>query len=289
MNFPFITQINKFGITNNLWNIKFFNKNKLDYRGIIIFGYYPYEYDTNLNKNQNKTIKLSKNPKYLNNDYIEQSKTNKYIDYGYLPEYQSIDFEEIYFDDINYKKYKLINNTGLFDFNLRSIIAPELFKEYIIEIYFKKYISKNICKFINIDKNKYKCIICEKNEIINELKLLPEIKFKINLGNETFSFKFNNKDLFDISNNNKYFIFMIMFENIEEIKNDINNDNIFISKYNIKHNITYWKIGRIFIEKYNLVFDHESRKIGFYVNNNSEIIINKKNEKYNEEIDEKKK
>ena len=138
-----------------------------------------------------------------------------------------------------------INNTFIeFDLALNLIIAPEIFRIYLLDNFMYVLIDKDICKedyFYN-ERNKkhYIFYLCNNIEDFN----YKMIYFKNNDLNETFEICLG--DIF--YRHNKKLFFGIIFDG------DIKEGN----------NINIWKFGKIFLEKYTIVFDDENKRIGYY-------------------------
>ena len=138
-----------------------------------------------------------------------------------------------------------INNTFIeFDLALNLIIAPEIFRIYLLDNFMNVLIDKDICKedyFYN-ERNKkhYIFYLCNNIEDFN----YKMIYFKNNDLNETFEICLG--DIF--YRHNKILFFGIIFDG------DIKEGN----------NINIWKFGKIFLEKYTIVFDDENKRIGYY-------------------------
>ena len=138
-----------------------------------------------------------------------------------------------------------INNTFIeFDLALNLIIAPEIFRIYLLDNFMNVLIDKDICKedyFYN-ERNKkhYIFYLCNNIEDFN----YKMIYFKNNDLGETFEICLG--DIF--YRHNKILFFGIIFDG------DIKEGN----------NINIWKFGKIFLEKYTIVFDDENKRIGYY-------------------------
>ena len=131
--------------------------------------------------------------------------------------------------------------TGIISFSNSYIIGTEEYKSKISNIFFRRYTEKNICYDDNSNSH-YFLYYCKKNEFNEkDIKSFPELNFFHAEFNYTF--KFNGKDLF--FEKNGFYYFLIIFD-----------------RYDYKS----WTLGKLFLKKYQLVFEHESKKINFYIN-----------------------
>jgi len=142
--------------------------------------------------------------------------------------------------------------TGIISFSNSYIIGTEEYKSKIASIFFRKYIEKNICYDDNSNSH-YFLYYCKKNEFSeNDIKSFPDLNFFHAEFNYTF--KFTGEDLF--FEKNGFYYFLIIFD-----------------RYDYKS----WTLGKLFLKKYPLVFEHESKKINFYINKISKEEKNDKN------------
>lgn len=203
----------------------------------------------------------------LPHDYYPKlfSKNNIISDYSF-----NLRFKEIYYY-FNHTKY----NAGLkrrelpksyneyqIDFNEFVIIAPILYRMMILDDFFSKYISQDLCHYY------YDSLIegfyCDKSEDfnINNLKEFPTLYFEHSKLNYTFEFDY--QDLF-IEKDGKYW-FLIVVEN-----GDVND----------------WILGYVFLSKYQFAFNQDAKSISFYnqqlIDDEEEENNYNKNEKQDEQ------
>ena len=143
----------------------------------------------------------------------------------------------------------------LSDFGL--IAGSKSFYELILDKFFNKYISKDLCYIkeikINIEwregEKNFEYLYCDKNKV--DISLLQNLKFIHNKMNYTY--EFNYKELFDEIDD--YYIFKIIFQ---------------------KTNNFYWIFGKIWLEKFLMIFDQDKKTIGHYcyIGNNENVMTN---------------
>ena len=152
----------------------------------------------------------------------------------------------------NFNLTKISNSYIEFALEYYLIIAPDFFRDYLLENFIDSLIEKEICKedyFYN-ERTKRPYIYYECNHIEDFQNKI--IYFENKDLNETFEIKL--EDLFFIYNRKYYF--GIIFDGENKNKNLENN---------------VWKMGKIFYEKYFFVFDDENKRIGYYkINNENE-------------------
>lgn len=149
---------------------------------------------------------------------------------------------------LNYNEDILVN----FEINYGLISGPEYYRDFIENAFFNKTEIEKICKKTNDSGSlfSYDIYVCD-NSIKSKFDLFPEISFYSNKFD--YNFTFNYEDLFMLKNNKYYF--KIIFVG---------------GGYNI------WRFGLPFLLKYKLIFNHDSKRIGFYNNN---LKINKPEKK----------
>ena len=235
--YNFIIQLKKLGIINNsVWTIKYLkekdkNKNP-NLEGHLIIGDYPHIYE----KEKDKYNLLN-----------QRSSLNDMNEKGWNLLFRNITISN---DTIltHYMK-------GVISFSNSYIIGTEEYKSKISNIFFRQYIEKNIC-FDDNTNSHYFLYYCKKSEFsIDDINSFPDLNFFHAEFN--FIFKLKGKDLF--FENNKFYYFLIIFNN-----------------YNYKT----WTLGKIFLNKYQLIFDHNSKKIHFYINEEEKKEINDDNNLY---------
>ena len=183
-NYYFLPQIYKaLNISEFSWTLIYSN-NKKD-EGIFIFGDIPQNYLEDINKDKNNTIKIySKNLKWeiLIDEIIIEGynnlnliRENEFFRVDISPEIEGLEFHAKYFDEL-------------------------------YNIFFKKYIDRNICKIKNTNET-YIIIYCDAFRFgKNDINKFPRIIF--NKFKNGLKFYFNGEDLF-YYNNNKYFFMII--------------------------------------------------------------------------------
>lgn len=239
--FPMISEIkeNDNLVKTQVWSIKYYNpsQNK-DYDGEIIIGIEPHEYEPSIyNEIDYFTIY-----NHINEEYYNDRWYNEHIGF-------SLEFEKVYFYNISNKESIYImasdSKEASLEFDLGMIKSPFVYFILIKEIFFDKYINLNICKEIIFSDN-YHSFACDKDKLNIKVdqfyKLFPSIYFfSFHLN---YTFVLTGKDLF-LENDNKLY-FMVFSRN---------------------ENINNWRFGEIFLKKYFFTFNHESKKIGFYIKN----------------------
>ena len=219
------------------------NYSSLD-KGYIIFGILPHEY----------------NPFKYNEEYLKEI-------YSKMDECQmkwAMALNEIYFFSNENKKVSVPNSIseGEFEFNLQLIIGSYEYQELIITHFFKYYFDINICKEEEIQLDiKYSIIICKKEQFEPNLQKFPNLY----LYNREFknSFVLSYNDLF--INLGNYIYFLVVFR------------KGFIYKFN-----QIWKLGVPFLKKHQIIFNSDTKKIGYYVENEEEIETTKQNSSVND-------
>ncbi len=200
----------------------------------FIIGGPPHFYDYKFNSNYYK-------PEYAINK-------PKYMMYG-------LEFDLINYGDNNTNIGGSMQSKFLSDFGL--IAGSKSFYELILDKFFNKYISKDLCYIkeikINIEwregEKNFEYFYCDKNKV--DISLLQNLKFIHNKMNYTY--EFNYKELFDEIDD--YYIFKIIFQ---------------------KTNNFYWIFGKIWLEKFLMIFDQDKKTIGhyYYIGNNENVMTN---------------
>ena len=150
---------------------------------------------------------------------------------------------KIKFDSINYNEDKdsLKIKEAEFDISLNLIIAPEEYREKIVNNYLNKFINQKLCNeeiFYNKRDNQfYLSYSCVHNL---DLEKFPTLSFYNRQLNETFIMNYEN--LLCVFKAKLYL--KIVFK-----KNGDNNK---------------WILGRAFMEVFPLIFDVDNKKIGYY-------------------------
>ena len=195
---------------------------KDEYNGIFYVG----EYFHDFNKN------------YSSNDFISAKAGN----------------EKFKFKDWDLNIEKVIsgntieqNNTYLqLFYELGIIAAPESYRAYINNTFFKSYYKDGICKeMLNLEKiasfKKYNYIVCDKNKFKKES--FPKLIFYNRDMNLNLTMDYNN--LFVENENKIYFLIIFPIYGID---------------------VEYWLMGKPFIKKYKLFLDNDKKSIGLYLN-----------------------
>ena len=259
---PIINEIKECdnSITTQVWSINYNNSSQnKDFDGEIIIGIEPHDYNPSIYKEEDYyTIYNHINEDYYNDEWI----TNNI---GF-----SLEFEKVYFYNNSHEDRIEINapnsKEASLEFDLGMIKCPFVYYILIKQHFFQKYINLNICKEIIFSEDYY-TFVCDINQLNNKLsefyKLFPSIYFFSYHLNYTFILNAN--DLFLQKDDKLYF--MIFSKN---------------------ENINNWRIGEIFLKKYFFTFNHESKKIGFYIKS-KEQQQEQEQEQKKEEIDIKNK
>ena len=254
--FPIVSEIkeNDNTTTSQVWSIRYYNstKNK-DFDGEIIIGIEPHEYDPSIyNELDYFTIY-----NHINQDYYNDRWDTDHIGF-------SLEFEKVYFyNDSNKESIEIITSEGreaALEFDLGMIKCPFVYFVLTRDYFFLKYINLNICQEITFGDS-FHSFVCDKNKLgikADEFyKLYPSIYFfSFHLN---YTFVLTGKDLFLEKDDKLYFM---LFSRNEYLNN--------------------WRFGEIFMKKYFFTFNHDSKKIGFYIkdsykDNNNEESINYKN------------
>jgi hypothetical protein len=163
---------------------------------------------------------------------------------------------EIFYNNIYLKKRIIVELNPLFEL----IIGTNEYKSNIMNDFFNFYIEQKICLMNEIKE--YHIFECDEKKFekkdINNFPVLYLLNNNIN-----HIFEITGEDLF-IKLNNKFY-FKIVFP--------------------IKRNDNKWILGRIFLRKYPVIFSPLNRLVGFYINPNKGIIIER--DKETEEIKDK--
>ena len=154
---------------------------------------------------------------------------------------------EISVEKLLYNDQVIQNSTYIqFFYELGIVAAPQTFRNYINDNFFKSYNEKGICKeVLNLEKvasfKKYNYIECDKNRF--DKKSFPGLKFFNSEMN--INFELNYEDLFYEYENKIYFL-------------------VIFPVYEIT--VEYWLVGKPFIKKYKLFLDKDKKTVGLYLN-----------------------
>ena len=212
-------------IEKQTWYLEFNDNNK----GKFVVGKYPHEIN-NKKYNEEKLYKID----------ISRSFSKDY----------SIEFDEIYYGNINnYEnryamKEHLISAISL---STRLIYCTYVFGEYIYNKFFKKKIEDKICFHDYLKKNdaysfNYNYYYCNSDINLSEME---NLYFTIRSRNVTFVLE--PKDLFYKFNGSLYYL-IVYKDYFEE---DSNKD-------------TNWEFGLQFLQKYTLTFNRDDKVLYYY-------------------------
>lgn len=250
--YPLVNEIkaNDNSSTSQVWSIKYYNSSQnKEYDGEIVIGIEPHEYEPSLyNELDYLTIY-----NHINEDYYNDRWDISHLGF-------SLEFEKVYFyNSSNKDSIEIIatdSREASLEFDLGMIKCPFIYFILIKDYFFQKYIDLDICKEIFFSES-FHSFICYKNKLNVGVKKFyenfPTIYFFSYHLNYTFSLTGN--DLFLEKDNKLYFM---LFSRNENINN--------------------WKFGEIFLKKYFFTFNHDSKKIGFYIKKSKENYDNEKKE-----------
>ena len=254
----FIKQLKERDLIQNYSFFIEYNKSSLNemISGNIIIGSFPHEYNPNKYKKEN-----------FKEFYAEMVR-------GSL----GLKIKEAFYGNTSINE----DFKALLAIEDNFIRGTKIFKNKLIETFFGKYINNRKCtesKFSYLDNNNCEFFYCEKNINLSQFENITLIvdNFGINendddnLNNTHLIIELNYKELFTEFDNKYYFLMYFP-------------DNDYES--------TYFKFGKIFFQKYLVNFNLETKKIGFYINNENEEEKNnednnKGNKEKKEENDEK--
>ena len=154
------------------------------------------------------------------------------------------------------------------------IRGNKIFKEFLLDNFFNKYITKRICfesKFSYLDDTNSQFFYCEKKVNLSQFQ-------NIKLIVDNFGINENDND----SNNNTNLIIEL---NYEDLFTEFDNKYYFLMYFpDNDYESTYFKLGKILFQKYLINFNLETKKIGFYYNEKEgKEDSNNGNDGYNEE------
>ena len=155
------------------------------------------------------------------------------------------------------------------------IRGNKIFKEFLLNNYFNKYINKRICfesKFSYLDNANSQFFYCEKK--IN-LSQFENIKLIVD------NFGINENDNDNEVNNNTNLIIEL---NYEDLFTEFDNKYYFLMYFpDNDYASTYFKLGKVLFQKYLINFNLETKKIGFYYDEKKEEKKDGNTDGYNEE------
>ena len=211
--------IKTFKLNTNINNYKWTLKYKSNDEGLLVLGDSPIEYDLEF-KNQN---------------YIEHK--------GRVIKYKNYFNFAIKFDEVTINKKSLnVNKEIRFYHELGVLLVDQHYYDNITDIFFNKYLKKNICERKWVFK-KYGYTLCHGNNFTdNDIKSFPTIYFKHR--EMDYIFELNYKDLFSKEKDDNIY-FLIIFD--------------------ISHNRDGIKFGKPFLKKYPFTVDNEQRTISLFI------------------------
>ena len=153
------------------------------------------------------------------------------------------------------------------------IRGNKIFKEFLLDNFFNKYITKRICfesKFSYLDETNSQFFYCEKKVNLSQFQ-------NIKLIVDNFGINENEND----SNNNTNLIIEL---NYEDLFTEFDNKYYFLMYFpDNDYESTYFKLGKILFQKYLINFNLETKKIGFYYDEKKEEKKDGNTDGYNEE------
>ena len=230
--YNFFYELKKLGYINNyVWRIKYI-EDKIEKKDNIEGYSIIGEYPHEYEKEKYSILNL-------------RSSMNDMNEKGWNLEFKNI---TIISNDGNINKITTLSHymKGIISFSNNYIIGTEEYKSKIDSIFFSQYIQKNICNN-DYTVSHYILLTCKKSENfnINNIKQFPSLNFYHLLYN--FTFTFTGEDLF-LEKNGIYY-FLIIFD---------------------RYDYRSWTFGSLFLKKYQLIFEHNSKKICFYINKNKQ-------------------
>ena len=223
-------------ISSNIITIEFTDNKE----GYIYLGDYPHMYN-NIEYNKNLLKTAYSIPNYGSNNNIQ------------------LRMDKIYIINKNNNSNIILNNDEIsINYGSGIILSTAEYFNKIIEIFFNKYINKNICK-INIERrninNNYHVISCQKSE---EFKIEDFPSLYLFKEEFDFIFELNYNDLFEQIDN--YYIFKIIY---------------------FPFSCDNFELGKPFLKKYQMSYNVEMSTIHFYKKNNRINNIIKKEKSQN--------
>ena len=223
-------------ISSNIITIEFTDNKE----GYIYLGDYPHMYN-NIEYNKNLLKTAYSIPNYGSNNNIQ------------------LRMDKIYIINKNNNSNIILNNDEIsINYGSGTILSTAEYFNKILEIFFNKYINKNICK-INIERrninNNYHVISCQKSE---EFKIEDFPSLYLFKEEFDFIFELNYNDLFEQIDN--YYIFKIIY---------------------FPFSCDNFELGKPFLKKYQMSYNVEMSTIHFYKKNNRINNIIKKEKSQN--------
>ena len=225
-------------LNNSVSKNDFINYTNKDYEGILICGIKESDY---------REIFKTDNIRYA---YAQPIFNNIFWDLGDI----KISFKD---SKKNEDVYESLDNIITFNNEINYIRSTKSYFNSIKEYFFKDYINKNICTYIEklapLNSN---IIICQK-EIMNKISNFPKLSFTHKVLDFVFELTYN--DLFI----------------------ELNDKILFLVIYNT-YGQDFWSVGRLFMKKYPFIFDYDKKTISFvniYNINKSDKIKKEENNK----------
>ena len=223
-------------ISSNIITIEFTDNKE----GYIYLGDYPHMYN-NIEYNKNLLKTAYSIPNYGSNNNIQ------------------LRMDKIYIINKNNNSNIILNNDEIsINYGSGIILSTAEYFNKILEIFFNKYINKNICK-INIERrninNNYHVISCQKS---GEFKIEDFPSLYLFKEEFDFIFELNYNDLFEQIDN--YYIFKIIY---------------------FPFSCDNFELGKPFLKKYQMSYNVEMSTIHFYKKNNRINNIFKKEKSQN--------
>ena len=223
-------------ISSNIITIEFTDNKE----GYIYLGDYPHMYN-NIEYNKNLLKTAYSIPNYGSNNNIQ------------------LRMDKIYIINKNNNSNIILNNDEIsINYGSGIILSTAEYFNKILEIFFNKYINKNICK-INIERrninNNYHVISCQKSE---EFKIEDFPSLYLFKEEFDFIFELNYNDLFEQIDN--YYIFKIIY---------------------FPFSCDNFELGKPFLKKNQMSYNVEMSTIHFYKKNNRINNIIKKEKSQN--------
>lgn len=202
-------------INSTKWTMKYINNDE----GLLIMGDSPINYD----------------PVFINNKYKEyQTNAITYSESVFF----GINFDNVFTDKNNIEG----STSALFYHELNALLVTKNFFEKMIDIFFEKYMTLNICQR-GWEPFKYVYIYCNSEFSQSMQKSFPNIYFKS--VNMEYTFELTQEDLFSKQKDgNTYFL---IAQDISENKNEA------------------LKIGKPFLKKYALTADNANTKVSLFL------------------------
>ena len=218
--------------------------NILKNKGYIKDFYFTIKY----NDNNSGDIIIGDLPQNYNDNYNSKYYKDMYISMFSNVLTWNINLDSIYVsDNPNSENKKIVGERiyGYFRTELGVILGTERYKQFLLSDFMEERINKGQC--FEVKSNFYISYYCKEEVDLTKFKNLY-----IYIKGLDYTFEFGYKDLFyKYDDGNNYFLiyFNIIYEDEEG------------SGF-------YWTLGEPFFKKYNLVFNHDTKRIGLYTQQN---------------------